>query len=233
MRLLILSDIHANWDALQAIPTDCDGIVFLGDAVSYGPQPAECIAWIRAHTIVAVRGNHDHAVAYNADPQCSPAFRTMAEATLAWHRKLLSEEDKSYLGALPLRASFQFGGASFLAVHASPRDPLYRYVQGNPLEPLLLAELEGENADVVLMGHTHIQYARRLSRGLVLNPGSVGQPKHGSPTAAYAIWEDGSVQLHQVVYPVEAAVQRLQNAPLPADVKQQLVGVLRKGGLEP
>ncbi|MGC8669100.1 MAG: metallophosphoesterase family protein [Chthonomonadales bacterium] len=229
MRLLIVSDIHANWAALGAIPADADAVVFLGDAVSYGPLPAECVAWIRRNATVAVRGNHDHAIAFGEDPRCSPAFRNMATATLAWHTTLLTDEDKAYLGSLPLTASFEFAGATFFAVHGSPRDPLYRYVHGDPLEAVLLQELEGISADVVLMGHTHLPYARRLSRGLVLNPGSVGQPKHGRPTACYATWDDGAVELHQIEYSVEAAVRRLEAAPLPAKEMQELIGVLRTG----
>lgn len=229
MRLLIVSDIHGNLDALDVLPLDADGVVFLGDAVSYGPCPVECVHWVQRHASVAVRGNHDHAVAFGEDPRCSPAFRDMALATLAWHTSLLSDEEKRYLGALPLTATFQFAGATFFAVHASPRDPLYRYVRGEPLEAVLLDELEGVDADVVLLGHTHIPFSRRLSRGLVLNPGSVGQPKHGKPTASYAIWEDGSAVIHQVEYPVEAAVRRLQAAPLPARERQDLIRVLRSG----
>jgi putative phosphoesterase len=230
MRLLIVSDIHANIAALERIPMEgTDKIIFLGDAVDYGPRPAECVAWVHDYAAIAVRGNHDNAVGNNADPRCSPAYREMALATWELHRRLLGPEDKAFLQQLPLEAYFEFGGAQFYAVHAAPSDPLFQYLPPDITDADLAAELTHVEADVVLMGHTHTPFARRAGGKMVMNPGSVGQPKGGDPRAAYAVWEDGEVFLRRVAYPVEETVRQLEEQPLPVEVLRDLVHVLRTG----
>lgn len=230
MRLLIVSDVHANIAALESITEAVDGVAFLGDAVDYGPCPAECISWLREHAGFAVRGNHDNAVGFDEDPRCAPMFRDVAEATRQLHMRLLAEEDKRYLRELPTAAAFEFGGARFHAVHAAPTDPLFRYMPPDASDRDWLAETSGVTADMLLVGHTHHPFARRVGATLVANPGSVGQPKHGDPRAAYAVWEDGEVTLCRVEYPVEEAVRRLRTQPLPWEVLGELVTALRTGG---
>jgi len=231
MRLLIVSDIHANSVSLQHLKERADRVVFLGDAVDYGPRPAECVAWVRDRADFAVRGNHDHAVACDADPQCSPAYREMAEATRALHKHMLVPEDKAFLQDLPLELYFEFGGARFYAVHASPGDPLYRYLPADIPDEQLALEVARIEADTILMGHTHLPSVRRIGTKLIVNPGSIGQPKDGDPRAAYAVWEDGRVLLQRYSYPVEKTVRQLQTQSLPAAVIGDLSRVLRTGRL--
>jgi putative phosphoesterase len=230
MRLLIVSDIHANIAALQAIREDVDAVAFLGDAVDYGPFPAECISWLRERVGFAVRGNHDNAVGYDEDPRCAPMFREMAEATRQVHRSILSPVDLGYLRSLPLTTEFEFGGARFCAVHAAPTDPLYRYMPPDATDEMWGAEVANVGAGVLLVGHTHHPFVRTVGATTVVNPGSVGQPKHGDPRAAYALWEDGRVTLRRVEYPVEETVRALRALPLPADVLADLVNALHTGG---
>jgi putative phosphoesterase len=229
MRLLIVSDIHANIAALESIVERADAVAFLGDAVDYGPRPAECISWLREHAQWAVRGNHDNAVGNNADPRCAPAYREMALTTWELHRRLLGPEDKAFLQELPLEAYFEFGGAQFYAVHAAPSDPLFRYLPPDLSDADLAAELAHVEADVVLLGHTHAPFVRRVGGKLVANPGSVGQPKGGDPRAAYAVWEDGEVSLRRSAYPVEETIRQLEAQPLPEEVLRDLAYVLRTG----
>ncbi len=230
MRLLIVSDIHANIDALDSIGSRADAVAFLGDAVAYGPCPAECIDWLRARADYAVRGNHDNAVGFDEDPRCAPMFREMAEATRQLHMAMVEEDDRQYLRQLPLSAAFTFAGARFYAVHAAPTDPLFRYMPPDSTDADWLVETSGVAADVLLVGHTHHAFVRVSGRTLVVNPGSVGQPKHGDPHASFAVWEDGRVTLHRAAYRVERAISRLRSRSLPEDVLQQLIAALRTGG---
>jgi len=91
--LLVISDIHGNWPALQAIREEADAVVCLGDIVSYGPFPRECVAWVREHATHVVRGNHDTALSHGGDPGAAPHKRALALATLAQHRLQLSADE--------------------------------------------------------------------------------------------------------------------------------------------
>jgi putative phosphoesterase len=231
MRLLVISDLHANWAALEAVlaAEAYDRLVVGGDLVAYGPDPARVVDFVRRHAALAVRGNHDDALAHGTDCRCSPANRPLADATRAAHAAMLGEEAKRYLGALPLAGVLKAGGESFFAVHATPRDALYRYT----LEPwiddaTLAAEVAGVPG-IVLLGHTHLPMVRRVGDRLVVNPGSVGQPRDGDPRAAYAVVEDGVPTLRRVAYDVEKAVRGVRELPLARDVVDRLVTILTTG----
>lgn len=101
MKLLVVSDIHANWPALRAIAEHADVVVCLGDIVSYGPYPTECVAWVREHATYVVRGNHETALAYGIDPAATAFKQDLAEATLSHHRRSLAEDDVTWLRMLP------------------------------------------------------------------------------------------------------------------------------------
>ena len=229
MKMLIVSDIHANWMALQAITESADIVVCLGDLVDYGPCPAECIAWAREHADQIVRGNHDHAVGFDADPQCSAAYREMALATKDLHRRILGESDKAYLRDNPLELSFEFGGARFYAVHASPLDPLHRYLPNPLMEDNLSEEIKKVDADVILMGHTHLPSVIHVLGKTVINPGSVGQPKQGDPRSSFAVWEDGEARLMKAEYPVEETIRQLEALSLDRVIITRLSEILRTG----
>lgn len=229
MRLLIVSDIHANKAALDRIDEPVDGIVFLGDVVDYGPCPTECVSWVREYVPVAVQGNHDFAVANDEDSRCSPAYREMADATWDLHRHIMEPEDKTFLQKLPVEAYFEFGGAVFYAVHAAPTDPLFKYLPRDISDAELAEEIAHVEADVILLGHTHIQFVRRIGGQRIVNPGSVGLPKDGDSRAAYAIWDDGAILLCRVPYPIEETIRQLQAQPLPRRIVEGLACVLRTG----
>lgn len=107
MRILVISDLHANWPALEAVlaAQPFDRVIVVGDLVSYGPRPREVVEWVRRHATVAVRGNHDDALACGSDCRCAPSSKPLATATRAVHRQLLSLEDVQFLGSLPRTAS--------------------------------------------------------------------------------------------------------------------------------
>jgi putative phosphoesterase len=232
MRILVISDVHANWPALQAViaAESYDYLMVGGDLVSYGPHPREVIDFIRRRATVTVRGNHDQALAHRVDCRCAPASKPLAEATRAVHGRMLSPEQTAYLGALPLTVGWQVGGTRLFSVHASPREELYRYtLTPDAPDEHLREETAGVAADFVLLGHTHWPMIRRVGSLVVINPGSVGQPRDGDPRASYAVIEDGVPELHRAEYDVERTVQDLRALPIPAAVADPLVSILKNG----
>lgn len=227
MRMLIVSDLHANLEALGALPMDYDRLWVLGDLVNYGPNPAEAVDFVRARAAVAVRGNHDHSLGFDEDPRCSPRFRAMAEEMRRYTQSALSGEQREYLRSLPLRATAAVDGVHFLMCHASPPDPLFEYRREE--SPLWLADEVDSDIDIELVGHTHIPFRRLVGTRWVINPGSVGQPKHGRAEACYAIWQDGELTLGSAAYDVEQTVDKLRRLSLSAAVFEDLAFVLRNG----
>jgi putative phosphoesterase len=227
MRIVIVSDIHANAESLRVLPHDYDELWILGDLVNYGPSPIEVIDFARANASVMVRGNHDHSIAFGKDPRCSPRFRAMAAATGRFTSSVLSEEHKQFLRELPTQAERKLDGAGFFACHALPSNPLYEYCP--PDSDRWRDEVAGIEADVLLTGHTHLPFQRKIGSKWIVNPGSLGQPKHGLAEACYAIWESGSVHLHAAPYAVDETVRKIQALPLPAEIQDDLSTVLRNG----
>jgi putative phosphoesterase len=215
--------------ALQNIRDTTDITVCIGDLVDYGPCPAECIDWVKKHAAITVRGNHDHSVSYDADPKCSPRYREMALATKKLHQRLISSEDIAFLKDIPTDLYFRFGGVQFYAVHASPTDPLYHYIPYDISDDDLARELSPIHADVILMGHTHMPFIRQIKGKLVVNPGSVGQPKDGDTRASSAVWEDGYVSLLRQEYSVEETIRQLEKSFLDRQIVDDLTVILRYG----
>lgn len=231
MRVLIIADLHANLEAISALPSNFDRLWVLGDLVNYGPNPAEVIEFVREKAAVVVRGNHDHSVGFDQDPRCSARFRAMAEETRRYTLSVLNQEDRQYLRNLPLRAAMAMEGSRFSMCHAVPRDPLFEY---RPEESRLwLADEIGSDVHIELVGHTHMPFRRFLETHMVVNPGSVGQPKHGRAEACYAIWQDGKITLGSAAYDVERTVAKLRRLALPAAVFEDLAFVLRNGSVPP
>ena len=125
MKLVIVADIHGNYDAWRALPEDYDELWVLGDLVNYGPQPGEVIDEVREKASLAVQGNHDHAVAHDDGSKWTSRYRTMAEATRKYTSSILNAAQKAYLRTLPLQAEAERDGCLFHLVHAMPSNPLY------------------------------------------------------------------------------------------------------------
>jgi len=227
LRILIVSDLHANLEAVRALPDRYAEMWVLGDLVNYGPNPREVIEFVQTHASLIMRGNHDHAAGYDLAPRCSERFRSMAEETGRYTRAAIAAEQREFLRCLPLTAERSVGGIRFSLCHAAPPDPMYEY--RSPDSPLWDVELARSSADVLLVGHTHVPFCRRAGSGMVVNPGSVGQPKHGAARACYVLWEDGEFRLESAEYPVEDTVAKIEALPLSPEVRADLSRVLRTG----
>lgn len=228
-KIVIVSDIHGNAESFQVLPAEYDELWILGDLVNYGPNPVEVIDFARAKASLVVRGNHDHSAGFGTDPRCSARFRAMADATGKFTKSVLSNEDKQFLPELPIQVEREIDGVRFFICHALPSDPLYGYCP--PDADRWRDEVSGLTADVLLTGHTHLPFQRRVGTKLVVNPGSLGQPKHGRPQACYAVWEGGSVRLVAAAYDVDETIRKIQRLPLAPEIKNDLSTVLRCGGL--
>jgi protein phosphatase len=151
----------------------------------------------------------------------------MAEATRGFTDSVLSFGQKHFLRHVPLYAETRRENTRFYLCHAIPSDPLFGYCEAESSQ--WLTEVENVDADVILVGHTHVPAMRSIGSRVVVNPGSLGQPKTGSPEARYAVWEDGRIELKSYTYPFEATVAKLQNLPIEASLRNELSTILRTG----
>jgi putative phosphoesterase len=230
MRILLVSDIHANRHALEAIREEFDACLFLGDLVDYCVEPAPCIDWARRNVTHGIRGNHDHGVAQRVHVQGVNGFRYLSGVTRPISISRVGDSDRKYLAGLPTSLYLTINGKRFFLVHGTPRDPLDEFA---PAEvDFWKRRLEFIDADYVCVGHTHTQYILHVGKTTVINPGSVGLPRDGDPRAAYAIITDEGPLLKRVEYPVEETIASINEAPIPDIAKTQLAEVLRNGKLE-
>lgn len=242
MRIALMADLHANRLALEACLTHArafapDRLVFLGDFVGYGPEPAEVLDCVMAEVdrgAIAVAGNHDHAVANDQD-----AMTPDAETALAWTRGQLGADAREFLASLPMR----FEDDTRLYVHASPQTyPPWIYIQDGPAAK---RALEASRAQTVFCGHTHRPALHGITatgqlvsfdpvpgvpiplphhRRWLTVVGSVGQARDGNPAAAYALLDTsrGEITHYRVHYDVRAAAQAILRAGLPAALALRL-----------
>jgi putative phosphoesterase len=228
VKIAIVSDLHANIEAFQSFPEEYDELWVLGDLVTYGPDPALVVDAVRKRASLIVRGNHDHAASTGEDPRCSEAFRAMADTTLAFTRATLGPDHKAWLKSLPLTAERTIDGTRFLLCHAVPSDPLFAYCRQD--SPRWRSEVANVQANIVLVGHTHLPFVLEIEGRSVVNPGSLGQPKNGHARACYAVWQSGQMELRSYEYPVEETVRKILVMPVPDDIRRRLANVLRSGG---
>ena len=217
MQIGLISDIHANLPALEAVLDDMpavDEIVCGGDVVGYNPWPRACLERSKELATVTVQGNHDRTV---QTPQRYAANR-MAEAGLEYAKQELSGAQLEWLEALPRTATF--GEDRYLLVHSHP-ERLGKYVY-----PREFADLRPyvDEYDGIVIGHTHIQHEVRVDDRLILNPGSVGQPRDDDPRAAYAVLdtETGETDLRRVEYDIGYVADEIAASGLPKQTAERL-----------
>lgn len=230
MRILLLSDIHANRPALEAIREEFDVCLFLGDLVDYGVEPRPCIDWVRRNARYGVRGNHDHGAAQRIFVQGVGGFRYLTGVTRPRTIQLVTDDDRRYLAGLPTSLWLTLNSKRYLLVHATPRDPMDEFAPPDP--EAWKRRLQNIEADYVCVGHSHVQYMLQVGKTTVINPGSVGLPRDGDPRAAYAVITDDGPVLKRAAYPIDEVVSALYSARLPEPALQALSEVLRTGRLE-
>lgn len=215
MKIALLSDIHSNKTALDAViedANDVDEFVCIGDVVGYGPNPSECVEFIRDNNIPTVQGNHDRSVNNPGD-----YANHMAREGLYYSQKYLSDEQINWLLDLPLE--IKYDGVWIKHEHPDNDYIGYResYVYPKSFPEMNSYLKDEENIECLVMGHTHIQGLYSGPNGIVCNPGSVGQPRDNDKRAAYAVYdtESKSVDLRRVKYDIEKVVEEVRNSSLP------------------
>ncbi len=230
MHILLLSDVHGNLSALNEIleRVAYDEVLFMGDAVDYGPLPFEVHSRLGQVGAKRVVGNHDVAAALGVDCGSTQNLRAASERTR--DRITRARMPKSSMRSL-IRAErtlrLEYDGLRIMMVHASPRDELYEYVSKEHA-----SELEVTGVDLLLLGHTHIPYKVSAGRTVVVNPGSAGMPFDGNPRASYAVLDTQTrrVRFERAKYDIEVTVSKLHE--LIGDdrhVYRQLASILRTG----
>ncbi len=231
MKILVISDIHGNLAALNAIRESADMVFCLGDMVNYGPYPGECIKKIRGMTDKIVRGNHDNAIGRNLGCGCSEKYTELSNDGKAFTIATLNNDEKSFLGNLPLTLNLRVAEKKFLFSHASPSGDLHKYLRPDTKDTEFITESKGVIADTVFIGHTHLPMVREVNGVTFVNPGSVGQPRDGIPLASYAVWEDGRIEIKRVSYDIESTVLGLQQTTISSMHVTTLSRILRCGGM--
>ncbi|HLF29159.1 MAG TPA: metallophosphoesterase family protein [Anaerolineae bacterium] len=226
MKLAILSDIHANLHALQAVLADIDHaqpdrVICLGDLVGYGAHPNEVIDLIQARNIPTLSGNYDEGVGFDlADCGCvyrNPEDDRRGKQSLLWTRGQVTVERKEYLRRLPLHIRQESAGLQLLYVHGSPRRINEYLYEDRPAATFHhIAKVAG--CDLLFFGHTHLPYQKTVGQTLFVNTGSVGKPKDGDPRAGYVLVEltrHPQVEFRRVGYDVAAAARAVRESGLP------------------
>lgn len=241
MRAALVSDIHANLAAFEAVlthaqaPAPLDAVWCMGDSVGYGPRPSQVIARLRELDARWVAGNHERAA---TGTMSTEDFNPDAAAAAEWTRSQLSDDERAFLDALPEVIT----EGDFTQVHGTLRDPIWEYLLS---ESVCAAHLGLQTTRVSLVGHTHAPALGVLEASgrcglyrvedrdaititqyekLVFNPGSVGQPRDGDPRAAYAIYDSdaGTITQHRVDYDISETQKLMTEEGLPLWLIQRL-----------
>lgn len=220
MKIGILSDIHGNLPALEAVLDDLstvDEIVCAGDVVGYNPWPGECVERVRDVADVCVQGNHDRKVEHPTEY----SHNEMARAGLEHAQRELSDEQVRWLSDLPRRTTIVDGYVRLVHSHPDP-EKLGRYVRPRDF-PRMRPYLD--NFDALVLGHTHVQHRAYVDGRTIVNPGSVGQPRDGNPRAAYAILDTGEISfdLRPVEYDINRVIDKVEDSDSPVETGTRLL----------
>ncbi len=240
MKIAILSDIHANLHALEAVWRDLEAqnparVYCLGDLVGYGAFPNEVVEFVRERRIPTVLGNYDEGVGFDMD-DCGCVYKDALEdrlgkESLLWSRQVTTEENKAFLRTLPLQLRLENGRPHLLLVHGSPRKLNEYLYEDRPLATFQrIAKLAG--SDLIFFGHTHLPYQKKVNGTRFVNTGSVGKPKDGDPRAGYVIAHLGlrtRITFRRVPYEVAAAADAVRSSGLP----DTFADLLESGGRMP
>lgn len=238
MRYAIISDIHGNLEALEAVLAYIDKqkiprTICLGDVVGYGASPDECVSLIRARGIPTIMGNHDAVACGKEEPW---GFNQLALSAVVWTSEHLSPENIDWLKKLPSSLAYE----SFLAVHATPEENEWDYIFSWEETVPYIAMLREKNYRVCFFGHTHSpgifaddglyaldehsKFILDPAKVYMINPASVGQARDDNPRASFGIFDTESeeYELVRLEYDVDTAAQRIRDAGLPGFLADRL-----------
>ena len=237
MRIALISDIHSNNRALRSVlkdikSQDVERIFCLGDLVGYAPYPDKIFPLVQKQKMKTIMGNYDEAVAFDKeDCGCGYADETcelMGKISFEWTVKHTSQKNKEWMKNLPKEIRVDINGKKILMVHGSPENISGR-IEPNISDEELSKLLENANTDILCCGHTHWPFHKIVEKKHIINPGSVGRPRIGSPQANYAVVEffkGCSVRFRFVDYDYESFAKEIETSPLP---KNNFAEVIRTG----
>lgn len=210
----LISDVHSNAIALKAVLLELDKmgvekILHAGDIIGYNPYPNETVELFKKNRIISILGNHDRAL----NTGDISDFNPYAAAALVWTKMNMSPENLQYFLELKNRESISLNNKRIVLIHGSPRD-VDEYIYPENASAHFLASAK---ADILVLGHTHVQFKKGFSLGILINPGSVGQPRDENPDAAFAVYDSatGEIKLQRIRYDIEKVIKDMQNADLP------------------
>jgi putative phosphoesterase len=234
-RVAVITDIHANLPALEAIletidRTGVDAIYCGGDLVGYGPHPNEVCRLIEDRQIPTIHGNYDYAIAREFE-DCGCAYRDrhdrqLGEQSIAWTLTHTDRRSKAFMRAFPFDLRFRLAGKRVRLVHGSPRKVNEYLFEDKPARTFERIA-RGADCDVLVFGHTHQPWTREYGGVLFVNCGSVGKPKDGDPRAAFAVLESDGGQvrprIERVEYDAARVAREVAEAGLPAEYGDKLL----------
>lgn len=226
MRIGVISDIHGNLPALEAVLGDLatrnvDRVYCLGDLVGYAPFANEVVDRIRTARIPTIMGNYDDGTGFDRD-ECGCAYREpqdqrLGDQSFAWTKAHVTADNKALLRSLVNEIRFDADGKRLLLVHGSPRKINEYLFEDRPLSSFQRLAASS-SADIIVFGHTHKPYTKLVDNVLFVNAGSVGKPKDGDWRACYAILEPGAatpVEFVRVEYDLGTVTAAIRQSDLP------------------
>lgn len=218
LRLLVVSDIHSNLPALERVLEDADGFdgaICAGDVVGYGPDPGKCVKSLSGRNVMCVTGNHDQA-AVTGD---SSNLNEYAAEAIRINRRLLINSHVEWLRSLQSSLSLEVEGVRISVFHGSPYQPLVDYIYPEEARQMAGGFFDDTGSDLLILGHTHVPYIYRFHEHVLLNPGSVGQPRDGDPRSSYMLVDvaEGKIDVshERVSYDIVEVASRMRQLGLP------------------
>lgn len=230
MKIGVISDIHANLPALKGVLKDIDKrgrvdlLICLGDFIGYGPYPNEvCNTLKKEKNFLAVLGDHDYALV----KRDFSGLDTIARETIKWTLEKITKDNFDFLKSLEVLKAIRVEGYNLVALHGSPDDYLKGYIYEDDPEEKLRRYLQITNASIILCGHTHVPFVKKINEKFILNPGSVGQPRDRDSRASYMILDIKrsrkiKAEIIRIKYDIEEIIDKIRKEGLPKEICERL-----------